>query len=115
MNVAVSAELLVEFRKVGGHARAELGERAARVNEGDQQNLPVILAEGNSAAVLIGEREVGDDVAGGGNMLGGRGWRNPRARGDLDVLKPGVGVVGAVSRWDDDQGGANGLAGGELA
>lgn len=59
----IRAELLVDFREIAAHARAEIRERAARVDKGDEQNTAAKLLERNSLAVLIGKGEVRNFLA----------------------------------------------------
>lgn len=112
----IVAELLVDLGEVAAHARAEIGEWAARIDKGDEQNFPAILPYRNALAALIGEREVGDIFSGGGHVqsVRGCGGRNCRVTGDFDVLEPGVGAGVVIVGLGEDQNGGNGIAGLEL-
>ena len=54
--------------EVAGDAGAEIGQRAAGVDEGDEQGLAFELGEMDGVAILVGEAEVGDFVAGLGDV-----------------------------------------------
>src|SRR5580658_5156660 len=69
----IRTELLVDFREVAADARAEVREGAARVDKSYEQNLAAILLERNSLAGLIGEREIGNVISGGGQIWRVRG------------------------------------------
>lgn len=62
--VCVGGELFVNLGEVGAYARAEIGERAARVDESDEQKLPAILVERDFLAALVGEGKIRDFVSG---------------------------------------------------
>jgi len=81
----VGVEGLVDVGEVAGHARAEIGHGAAGVDEGDEKGLAFELGEADGAVALIAEVEVGDGVAGVG-----------------DVVLDGGFVVGAGLSGDDD-------------
>ena len=74
------AELFVDFGEVAADARAEIGERAACVDESDEQNVSAILLQRNLLAALIGEGKIGDLFAGRGHV---RKLRLGRERGSV--------------------------------
>ena len=60
----ILARLRVHLREIARDQRAEVGERASRVDERDEQDVALERAQMDSLAVLIGEREIGNFVAG---------------------------------------------------
>ncbi len=88
----IRTELLIDFREVAAHSRAEIGKRAARVNEGEEQDVSAVLLQRNPFAGLIGERKIRYIVA--------RSWhvqrvsRRRRSRSDMakdsDIFQPVV-------------------------
>ena len=72
----IGAKLAVDGGELVADARAEVGERAAGVDEGEEQSLAAILMQGDVLAVLVDELEIGDvvsgrwDVHGRGGLIG---------------------------------------------
>ena len=81
----IGGEGLVDVGEVAAHADAEVGERAARVDEGDEDDLAFELREVDGAAALVEQLEVGNGIA-----------------GRRDVVLDGGLVVGARLGGDDD-------------
>ena len=91
----VGGEGLVDVGEVAAHARAEVGELAASVDEGEENDLAVELVEVDGAVALVEEVEVGDGVAGRGDVVGDRRFVvGTGLRDDDDVVELDVGVVG---------------------
>ncbi len=65
----IGGQLLIDDRKVVRDQRAEVGQRAARVDEGEQQRLAAELVEMNRAPILIAQLEIGNRVARRGHMI----------------------------------------------
>src|SRR5258708_5109630 len=69
----VRSKLAGKGRKVAGNTRAEIWQRAAGVDERDQQLLAAKLVERDRVAILVAELEVGNFVARRRNMERGAG------------------------------------------
>lgn len=92
--VWISRDALVERGEVARDAGAEVGERAASVDEGDEKLLAAELAEADEVAVLVAELEVGDLVAGGGDVVDAGGFViGAGLRNDDNVVEEDGGVV----------------------
>ena len=110
----VGAEGFVDVGEVAGHARAEVGHGAAGVDEGDEDGLALELGEVDDVVALVAEVEVGDGVAGVGDVVLDGGFVvGAGLSGDDDVVELGVAGAGGVLR-DYDAGG-DAVAGVELA
>ena len=89
----VDGERLVNLGEVAAHARAVICERAAGVDEGDEQNFAAELRDVDDFAALVEEPEVGDGIAGverlvdDGRLVVGFGLAN-----DDDVVEGALGV-----------------------
>ena len=81
----VGSQSLVDLGEVTAHARAEIGELAPGVDEGNKDDLALELGEMNRAVALVEQGKVGDSVTGRG-----------------DVVLDGRLVVGAPLSDDDD-------------
>jgi hypothetical protein len=68
----IGCEGVVDVGEVTAHPRAKVGELAAGVDEGHQDEFAFELVEMDRAITLIDEVEVGDRVAGGGDVVGDR-------------------------------------------
>ena len=86
----IGADLVVDGGELVADARAEVGERAARVDESEKQGLAPILTELDGLAVLVDELEVRHVIAGSRDVQGRAGLAGGsfRMRGDFDVLQP---------------------------
>src|SRR5580658_657249 len=69
----IGADLVVDGSELVADARAEIGERAARVDESEQQGLAAILTERDGLAVLVDELEVRHVIAGSRDVHGRAG------------------------------------------
>ena len=111
----IRSELFVDFGEVATDAWAEIGEGAAGVDEGEEQNFSAILLQGDSLAALIGEGKIGDFFAARGcveRAAGGR-WSGVGVGGDFHILQPVVGCCVFVlgCRGLDDDFGGDGVTG----
>ncbi len=109
VEVEVGGEKLVEFGEVAAHARAVVGERAARIDEGDEQDLAAELRDVDELAALVEQLEVGDGVAGIERLVGdGRLVVGLGLADDDDVVECALGLRG-------EEVGGDGVSGVELA
>src|SRR5260370_12165635 len=110
----VGGQGFVYVGEVAGHAGAEVGQGAAGVDEGDEDDLALEPGEMDGAVALVEEVEVGDVVAGVGDVVLDGGLVVGAGLGDDDdVVELGVAEAGGVL-LDDDFGG-DAVAGVELA
>jgi len=80
----VGLEGLVDFGEVAAHAWTVVGQRAAGVDEGDEDELAAELLQADFFVGLIEEGEVGDGVADGGHVILDRGFVVGASLGDDD-------------------------------
>jgi len=94
----IGGELAVELGEVAAHAGAEVGEGAAGVDEGEEDDFAVEVVEVDEVVALVEEGEVGDLIAGGGDVVLDGGFVvGLGLGGDDDVGETGVGkAVGGV-------------------
>ena len=110
----VGGEGFVDVGEVAAHAGAEVGELAAGVDEGHQDELALELIEVDGAVALVEEVEVGNGIAGRGDVVGdGRLVVGAGLGDDDDVVELDVGVAVAVLVGEDLGGDA--VAGVEFA
>ena len=110
----VGGEGFVDFGEVAAHAGAEVGDGAAGVDEGDEECFAFELGEVDGAAALVEELEVGDGVAGLGDVeLDGGFVVGAGLSDDDDVIEFGIAEAGGVLL--DDDGGGDEVAGVEFA
>ncbi len=107
----VGLEGLVDLGEVLAHARAEVGEGAAGIDEGHDEDLAAELVEAEGVAGLVEDGEVGDGVAGCGDVVLDGGDVVGAGLGDDDDLFEvhRVGLFGG-----EDEGGGDEVAGVEL-
>ena len=103
----VGVEGFIDVGEVARHAGAEVGHGAAGVDEGDENGLALELGEADDAVALIAEAEVGDLVAGIGDVVLDGGFVvGAGLGGDDDVVEFGVTGTGGVLRHYDAGGDA---------
>src|SRR5271165_4993579 len=70
----IGSDLAVDGGELMADARAEIGKRAAGVDERENEGLAAILMQGNVLAILVDELEVGHIVAGSRDVQRCRGF-----------------------------------------
>lgn len=110
----IGGEGFVDLGEVATHARAEVGERAAGIDEGDEEDFAFELLEVDGAVALVEKFEVGDAVAGLGDVVLD-GWLVVGASlsDDYDFVEFGVAIACGIL-FDEDFGGDT-VAGVEFA
>lgn len=89
----IGGEGLVDVGEVARHARAEVSELAAGVDEGEENELALELIEMDGAVALVEQVEVGYGVAGRRDVIGdGRFVVGAGLGDDDDVIELDVGV-----------------------
>src|ERR1039458_949084 len=88
-----TGEFPVDIRKLVSDSRAEVRQRAARVNKGDKHFHAAKLIEMNGASVLVAQFEVRNRISRSRNMVRNLGTVIRFALGDNhDMVQPYLGV-----------------------